>query len=131
MKAKNLKYSNQYGSTIDLEYEHPTYGWIPFTASETDVEDTGRELYKKAIAGDFGKIKPYTEPKIPTEVLISIVKKQRDTLLSESDWTDTLSAKNRLGDKLYDKWQDYRQKLRDVTKQAGYPDKVEWPNKPE
>lgn len=40
--------------TIDIDIEHPVYGWIPFTASPDDVELHGRELYAQAEAGAFG-----------------------------------------------------------------------------
>jgi hypothetical protein len=55
---------------------------------------------------------------------------KREQLLLESDWTDTLSAKNRLGETLYDQWQTYRQALRDITTQSGYPGNITWPTKP-
>lgn len=55
---------------------------------------------------------------------------QRDRLLAESDWTDTASAQGRLGSPLYYRWQDYRQALRDVTKQSGFPLDVVWPTPP-
>jgi hypothetical protein len=58
------------------------------------------------------------------------VKTKRLQLLSSSDWTDTLSAKTRLGDELYNQWQTYRQALRDITDQAGYPLNVVWPAQP-
>ena len=58
------------------------------------------------------------------------VRNQRDALLIESDWTDTLSAKARLGDALYNAWQNYRQALRDVTNQAD-PFTITWPTKPQ
>ena len=56
-------------------------------------------------------------------------KYKRDQLLLESDWTDTVSAQIRLG-ALYDTWQIYRQALRDITNQAGYPANILWPTKP-
>jgi hypothetical protein len=34
--------------SIDCEILHPTYGWIPFTASPDDVEQHGREIYDAA-----------------------------------------------------------------------------------
>lgn len=55
---------------------------------------------------------------------------RRKELLQESDWTDTLSAKTRLGDALYQAWQDYRQALRDITLQPDYPLEVIWPIAP-
>ena len=54
----------------------------------------------------------------------------RQFALTDSDWTDTVSAKERLGDELYNKWQEYRQALRDITKQKTYPWSVTWPTDP-
>lgn len=52
---------NQMG-TIDVEIEHPKFGWLPFTASPDDVEEQGRELFKRAQAGEFGQVAPYVPP---------------------------------------------------------------------
>jgi len=62
---------------------------------------------------------------------IADVTQKRRKLLVASDWTDTLSAKTRLGDALYNQWQTYRQALRDITDQPGYPLNVEWPTAPQ
>jgi hypothetical protein len=32
--------------TIDCDFEHPKYGWIPFTADPNDVEEHGRAIYE-------------------------------------------------------------------------------------
>jgi hypothetical protein len=58
-------------------------------------------------------------------------KNKRIKLLEESDWTDTLSAKTRLGETLYNQWQEYRQALRDITNQDGFPENIIWPTLPE
>jgi hypothetical protein len=58
------------------------------------------------------------------------VKNKRRQFLINSDWTDTLSAKNRLGDTVYNQWQTYRQALRDIPTQTGYPYSVAWPIAP-
>lgn len=34
---------------IDCEIKHEKYGWIPFTASENDVEQHGREIFSAAL----------------------------------------------------------------------------------
>lgn len=49
----------------------------------------------------------------------------RDSLLTQSDWTI-------LPDAPTDKkaWKAYRQALRDITKQPGFPDNITWPTKP-
>lgn len=31
--------------TIDCEIEHPTHGWVPFTARDDDVEQHGRDMF--------------------------------------------------------------------------------------
>lgn len=59
------------------------------------------------------------------------IKILRNQLLEKSDWTDTVSAEKRLGTSLYLKWQEYRQQLRDITSQSGYPFNVVWPTQPE
>lgn len=62
MDVKNPKYSAPDNSTIDVEMTHPIYGVIQFTASPHDVEEAGRDIYARAIAGEFGVIAPYVAP---------------------------------------------------------------------
>mgnify|MGYP006296069115 CR=1 FL=1 len=52
----------------------------------------------------------------------------RKQLLQESDWTDTVSAQTRLTN--YAEWQTYRQALRDIPQQSGYPTDIVWPTPP-
>lgn len=59
------------------------------------------------------------------------IRNKRNELLQQSDWTDTLSAKNNLGNELYLKWQDYRQALRNLPQQDNFPLSIVWPSKPE
>lgn len=49
----------------------------------------------------------------------------RNRLLSESDWTQLLDVN--VNQKA---WKKYRQSLRDITKQEGFPFFVQWPEKP-
>lgn len=54
------------------------------------------------------------------------IRKQRNRLLTESDWTQ-------IPDCTVDKqaWAEYRQALRDITKQVGFPTDVVFPTKPQ
>ena len=52
-----------------------------------------------------------------------VARSERNTLLSESD----VYA---LADRITDEWKTYRQALRDVPSQAGFPDNITWPTKP-
>jgi len=56
---------------------------------------------------------------------ISTCRRKRDNLLAETDWwavSDRTMTQAEI---------DYRQALRDVPAQAGFPDNVTWPTKPE
>lgn len=55
------------------------------------------------------------------------VRKERNKLLLESDWTQI--ADSPLNQSQKDSWAQYRQQLRDITKQQEFPNVV-WPNKP-
>lgn len=57
------------------------------------------------------------------------VKKQRDHLLYQSDWTQI--PNNPLTSEKQQQWAVYRQQLRDITSQSGYPFNVVWPVQPE
>jgi hypothetical protein len=53
------------------------------------------------------------------------VRNQRNTKLSESDWTQVADAPV---DKAL--WATYRQALRDITTQTGFPWEITWPDAP-
>lgn len=50
----------------------------------------------------------------------------RNTLLSDCDWTQLQDAPGN-----QQAWANYRQALRDVTKQTGFPWDIQWPEKPQ
>jgi len=54
---------------------------------------------------------------------------KRDRLLTESDWV-TIRATD-TNNPVPTEWQTYRQALRDVPLQTGFPEEIEWPEKPE
>lgn len=51
---------------------------------------------------------------------------ERDKKLAESDWTQGRDVPQTVSDL----WAEYRQKLRDLPQQAGFPTNVEWPTTP-
>jgi hypothetical protein len=53
------------------------------------------------------------------------VREQRNEKLSDSDWTQVADAPV---DKVV--WATYRQALRDITKQSGFPWDITWPDAP-
>lgn len=119
MKLRNAQY-NALG-TIDCEIEHPVYGWIPFTADPSDVEPIGAEVFSAAKANAAA----YVEPPVDLEALAAQARSKRNTLLAASDWTQVADAPVDQA-----AWATYRQELRDITAQAGFPENISWPVAP-
>ena len=57
------------------------------------------------------------------------VRDQRDRLLAECDWIVIMHTEK--GTNIPAEWEIYRQNLRDITAQVGFPHNVTWPEKPE
>ena len=128
MNYRNPKY-NQFG-TIDCEVNHPEFGWVPFTASPDDCEEHGRQLWAILSNGDVAPYVPLPPPPPPppptTEQLAAQARAERDRLLAASDWTqlpDVHEATRAA-------WAEYRQALRDVPQQDGFPLTITWPERP-
>jgi len=61
-----------------------------------------------------------------TVTLPNEIRSQRNSLLAASDWTQAQD----IPQSTKDTWAVYRQALRDVPQQAGFPKNVVWPEKP-
>lgn len=131
-EVTNPKFKNPEQSQIDLwvKFDHLMDEYpegVPFCADPTDCMAHGRELYQRALAGDFGPVAAYTPPPpLPLEEQEIVVRQQRDTLLTQSDWTQLPDVP----EETKAKWAPYRQQLRDVTLQKGFPYNVIWPTEP-
>lgn len=74
------------------------------------------------------------EPATPEEILErritaeKSVRDERDVKLAESDWVVIKSLE--LGQPIPQDWEAYRQSLRDIPQQPGFPFDVVWPIKP-
>jgi len=66
------------------------------------------------------------EPLVDLEKLAADIRAERNQLLTESDWTQ-------MPDAPVDQaaWATYRQALRDISQQAGFPTDITWPTEPE
>lgn len=67
----------------------------------------------------FDQVQP---AQVEDYLLLQRVRKTRDRLLQESDWTQLSDAPVER-----DAWARYRQALRDVPQQKGFPAEVVWP----
>lgn len=60
------------------------------------------------------------------EAIAAEARAKRDALLAESDWSQLPDVK----EELREAYVGYRQALRDIPDQAGFPHEIEWPVKP-
>lgn len=67
----------------------------------------------------------FTTPPPDTELAAQAVRAQRNALLTASDWTQVADAPVDQS-----AWATYRQQLRDIPSQSGFPLNVTWPEKP-
>ena len=65
MNIRNARHAA--GGRIDCEYEHPKFGWIPFTASPVDVEPLGREIHAEALKGAIEPEREKSQAQIDAE----------------------------------------------------------------
>jgi hypothetical protein len=97
---------------------------LPFTAMQNDIAEHGRVLFAELVDGKHGPIANYIPPS--NDVLADKVRMQRNQLLAETDWTQAGDVPQTTKDA----WAAYRQALRDIPQQAGFPVNVTFPTKP-
>ena len=76
----------------------------------------------------------WTAQELPVEQASSNIRQERNRRLSETDWRITLevekAAVDNFGLQVPIVWTTYRQALRDITTQPGFPYNVTWPTEP-
>ncbi len=81
------------------------------------------EEYKKIISIDPSK----TGDVGTLEAAAANLRKLRNSLLQECDWVMISDVPQTIKDE----WVTYRQSLRDITEQEGWPLNAQWPEKPQ
>lgn len=93
----------------------------------TPLDAALNEKIEVSIDGDVATGAFVVDPNI-TDVAEDYQRSVRNDLLVASDWTQMpdspLSASERA------EWSTYRQSLRDVPEQSGFPDDITWPTEP-
>jgi len=112
-------------------------GSVPcnFLASPTSGLQFSKDVYESIKSGAHGDTHHgtgewfVTEPKEQAE-LEKDARTTRDDLLIRSDYTETAIGQSKLSDSQKTAWSDYRDALRNISKQANFPYDIEWPTKP-
>ena len=111
---------NELGADVVLEgpQAQPTRYQVGFADGVEQIE--GKWYTKYSVADMEQEAKDALDASQATSV-----RKQRDEKLSECDWTQVADAPV---DKAV--WATYRQALRDITAQSGFPWTITWPDAP-
>lgn len=107
-------------------------GYLPVVVIEEPTAEKPLVKYREI----NGQIEQYAEiapipavPELTEEQQKMQVRAQRNSLLTLCDWTQLPDAPLTAEQK--QEWAEYRQALRNVPEQAGFPDAVVWPSTPE
>ena len=121
------------GADVVFEGAQATGGTVYQYSMRAGVEQVDGKWYSKYILGpvfanteDATAVEQEAAYKAQKDAEFATnARNQRDTLLTQTDWTQVADAP-------VDKaaWATYRQALRDVPQQIGFPSTITWPVKP-
>lgn len=122
-EGQRAKWDNGQWVFEDIPPEKPEQPYSSWTYDE----ETNEWVAPVAKPDDDAEWDEESQEWIPgPDVLARDARAKRDDLLESSDWTQVADAPVD-----QQAWADYRQELRDVPEQAGFPDTIDWPTKPE
>jgi len=123
---------NAKGADVVFEGPQATGGTVYQYSQQSGVEQAGGKWYTKYVLGPVftdgettaAEQEAAYKARMDTEQAKSI-RQSRTQMLKDSDWTQ-------IADSTADKtaWAAYRQALRDITSQAGFPWIIDWPEQP-
>lgn len=128
-KAQSLNSDN---TRMDVEINHPTYGWIPYTLDPSDTDTTvDNDAVMSLIGTDFTSYVAPTQADLDAGTALQIRSDRDYKLLTEVDplvsnplrWAELTSDKKT-------EWSQYRTDLLNLPQQSGFPNVITWPVKP-
>jgi hypothetical protein len=101
------------------------YNVYPVTPTPAPLIDSKTQRHvQEAQLVDDAWVQVWTVEPLPEQQAGANVRGHRNRLLSQTDWM-ALSDNT-----MTTEWASYRQALRDITSQGGFPYTIEWPTKP-
>jgi len=118
---------------MDVEINHPDYGWIPYTLDPADTDTTiDNDAVMALIGTNFTAYVAPTQEELDAAAAAQVRADRDSILVTEVD--PIVSNPLRWAEMTADKqaeWSAYRTALLDITDQAGFPHDITWPTKPE
>ena len=124
LQANNLR--------MNVEINHPIYGWIPYGLDPADTDTTiDNDAVMALIGTNFAAYVAPTQEEIDANTALEVRAERNHTLATVVDplvsnplrWSDLTSEKQ-------DEWSQYRTNLLNVPQQNSFPT-VTWPTRPE
>jgi hypothetical protein len=121
---------NAHGADLVFEGPQATGGTVYQYSQRQGVEQIGAQWYTKHVLGPIFTGDTATQDEVDYKAVkdaerATNIRNLRTQLLKDCDWTQ-------IADSTADKtaWATYRQALRDVPTQAGFPWEITWPTQP-
>jgi hypothetical protein len=129
-EVRNARSMNAENTHFDVEINHPDYGWIPYALTPWDTDNTINNTDLLALIGsDYAAFSQADEDARQADFSRyqrdSRLKNEVDPIVSNAlRWADLTTEKQ-------NEWTQYRTDLLNVPQQAGFPNTINWPTKPE
>ena len=132
-EVRNAQSLNLENTAFEVEINHPEYNWIPYTLLPSDTDMTvDNSVLLELIGTDFEAYVAPTQAELDAELAASLRGQRDQKLAQEVDpivtnplrWAELTDAKQA-------EWTQYRTDLLNLPDQAGFPNTVTWPTKPE
>ena len=132
-EVRNAKSLNAENTCFEVEINHPEHGWIPYGLMSYDTDMTvDNSVLLGLIGADYAAYVAPTQSELDAETAANI-REERDTILVtvvDSLVSNPLRWASLASDKQTE-WTNYRTNLLGVPQQAGFPNSITWPTKPE
>ena len=124
LQADNLR--------MDVEINHPKFGWIPYTLDPADTDTTiDNDAIMALIGTDFAAYVAPTQEELDAATAAEVRAERNRILTTVVDplvsnplrWADLTEAKQA-------EWSQYRTDLLNVPQQSGFPNTITWPTEP-
>lgn len=130
---RNAQSLNADNTCVDVEINHPNYGWIPYTIDPRDTDMTiNNDDLLALIGSDFTPYTAPTQEELDAKTAVNerawrdhLLRSEVDPIVSNAlRWAEMSSEKQA-------EWAQYRTDLLNVPQQSSFPNSISWPSKPE
>ena len=132
-EVRNAQSLNAENTAFEVEINHPEYSWIPYGLDPDDTDNTvDNSVLLTLIGSDYAAYVAPTQAELDAELAANLRGQRDQKLAQEVDpvvtnplrWAELTDAKQA-------EWTQYRTDLLNLPAQAGFPNTVTWPTKPE